>query len=262
MEGSFDLVLDIGNSSTKAALFQGHHLCRVERVPHTAPAGLVELLGRVGPARIALGSVASEALLDLEMLKAVAPVHVITTTGPLPIHSAYTTQASLGVDRIANAVAASKAFPGRAVLAVDAGTCITYDLVDASGTYLGGAISPGMTMRGKAMHAFSARLPLVQVPAVPALLGMSTGESLASGMHHGVRAEVLGMVHAFGEYHPGMAVILTGGDAPRFAAALKFGIFADPSLTLRGLHAILLHQAGPPPAPGASRPAPPPGPGA
>lgn len=261
MEGSFDLVLDIGNSSTKAALFHGHGMRWVERVPHGVPEGLPHLAARVAPARITIGSVASEGLCDMDALRAIAPVHVITPEGGMPIPSNYATPASLGVDRMANAVAASLSFPGRAVLAIDAGSCITYDLVDASGTYLGGAISPGMAMRARAMHAFSARLPLVQVPAAPALLGCTTDECLASGIHHGMVAEVRGFMAAFREYHPGLAVILTGGDAPRFAAALKFGIFADPSLTLRGLYAILLHQAGPPIVRGAARPAPPSCPG-
>jgi type III pantothenate kinase len=158
------------------------------------------------------------------------------------LRTAYRTPVTLGVDRLANALGAVSLFPGRAVIAVDLGTCITYDVVDAEGCYAGGLITPGMRMRAKAMNAYSARLPLVRPTGEPPLIGTDTEGSLLAGVHHGVRAELQGLIADLGQGSHRCAVVLTGGDAPRFTKALKSGIFADPLLTLRGLHALLIHH--------------------
>jgi type III pantothenate kinase len=132
--------------------------------------------------------------------------------------------------------------PNRPVLVIDAGTCITYDIVEADGTYSGGAIGPGLMLRAKAMHEYSARLPLVVPGEGTPLLGTTTEQSLASGIHHGMVGEIQGFITALGYQRPQMAVVLTGGDGLRFARALKSGIFALPLLTLQGLHEILEHH--------------------
>lgn len=219
-------------------------------------AGLEEWLGPERPAAIAVGSVAAEAAAFIQQIGHLAPVHVISGASPSPLASAYQSPLTLGVDRLANALGATLLFPNRPVVAIDAGTCITYDVVSAERVYLGGIIAPGLRMRAKAMHHYSARLPLVEPPLHTPLLGVDTPTSLAAGVHHGMVAEVAGIVSALRHQWPAMAVVLTGGDAPRFAFALKSGIFAHPLLTLEGLHALLLHQLALDPACGigAARP--------
>ena len=236
-----DLVIDIGNSRTKMALFLGSRMVRSDVSATGDVAAITAFIGDDRIARSAMGSVANEDPVLIDHLRSIAPLLIITGSTPTPLRLNYTLPATLGADRLANAVGAANFFPGRAVLAIDLGTCVTYDVVDASGVYHGGIISPGLRMRAKAMHAYSARLPEVDPPENTTLIGTSTEESLASGAHHGVRAELRTLIEEIGQQHADLAVVLTGGDAPRFARALENGIFAHPFLTLFGLHAILEH---------------------
>lgn len=236
------LVLDVGNTRTKLAIFRAG---AVERTGHAANgdvAATEAFLGPLRPAAVVIGSVAAEYEDLATYLGAIAPLFAVRGDTPTPLTNAYATRHSLGVDRLANAVAVATRFPKRPALAIDLGTCITYDLVLADGRYAGGAISPGMAMRSRAMNAYSARLPLVHPDRDPPVLGTSTLESLASGVHHGIVGELRGFITAFGHERPEMAVVLTGGDAPRFTTHLKSGIFAHPLLTLEGLYAILVHN--------------------
>ncbi len=245
-----DLVIDIGNSRGKLGLFNGPEL--VDQGTVVAGAEVVrDWLNQRRPGRIAIGATGDAAGLE-DALAALAPVTVLHGSSPTPLTSGYTTPATLGVDRMANAVAAMHAFPGRPTLAIDLGTCITFDLVDPKGHYVGGAISPGMRMRARAMHEHSARLPEVDASVDEEVMGTTTTGSLLAGIHQGIRHELAGWIADIRYQWPGLAVVLTGGDAPRFARALKSGIFADPSLTLRGLHALLEFQS--PSSPSSSGP--------
>lgn len=188
-------------------------------------------------------------------LGGLAPALEITGASEAPIRNGYGTRPTLGADRLANATAALRRFPGRPSLVIDLGTCVTYDVCEVDGSYAGGAISPGLRMRAQAMNAYSARLPLVEPGASPELLGTTTQHGLEAGVHYGLLGEVEGFIRRYGQGRPQMAVLLTGGDAPRIARALESGIFALPLLTLEGYHALLLHHRallgdGPPAGPG------------
>lgn len=242
---AMDLVVDVGNTRTKLGLFTTRGLARFTSIAHADREALLDFLAGHTPAVVAVGSVAAVQVQDPLRLQELAPVLTITSSTPVPIKSRYATPLTLGVDRTANAVGAQRLFPNRPVLAIALGTCIIYDLVNEEGVHLGGAISPGLHMRATAMHAYSARLPLVEPGDVPPLLGESTLGSLAAGVHHGTRFELEGMIAEHRYQYPKLAVVLTGGDALRFASALKSGIFAHPFLTLEGLHAILVHNRDP-----------------
>ncbi|HRO39708.1 MAG TPA: type III pantothenate kinase [Flavobacteriales bacterium] len=233
-----DLVLDVGNSRMKMALFaQGRMVAHAQAAAgdQAAMARFVEGRNLV---RTVIGSVGSRDQRLLEALQRLAPVRELTGASPSPVRSLYTTPSTFGVDRLANVVGAAALYPRRPVLAIDLGSCITYDLVDQLALHHGGIISPGLHMRARAMHAFSARLPLVEPPDQPPVLGASTHASLASGIIHGAAMEVKGFAAELARQHPGLAVVVTGGDALRAAWALKSGIFVHPTLTLIGLHAL------------------------
>ncbi len=232
------LVLDVGNTRTKAALFREGRVLRWGTL-----ASLPDFLKEDRPSAIVLGSVGAEDEAFRTRLETLAPLLEVTGATATPLRSAYASPSTLGADRLANAVGGAALFPGRNVLVIDVGTCITYDLVTAERQYLGGAITPGVTMRAKAMNAYSARLPEVTLTDVPAPWGTTTEASLASGIHHGITSEMAGFIRATAYEHERPAVVITGGDALRFVRALKSGIFADPLLTLRGLHAILQHHS-------------------
>lgn len=237
------LIIDIGNSRVKAAMFRGERLLRVTAIASGDRSSLQSIAEAHRFDAIAIGSVASSDPQLVDALRANAPVLEITGDTPSPVRSGYGTPLTLGADRLANAVAAAGFFPGRAVLAIDAGTCITYDVVDGQGTYLGGAISPGMRMRAQSMHDFSARLPLVEADVpMPDPFGTTTLESLRSGVLNGLHGEITGFMGAFRSLHPDGAVVFTGGDGLRLARAMKSGIFAHPFLTLEGYRRILLHH--------------------
>jgi type III pantothenate kinase len=237
-----DLVLDVGNTRTKWALFTNEGVSAHGHVPTGNKQALLALLEGRSVTSIAWGSVARPDPGLLAALRSKAPVLVLSGASPSPLGNAYATPMSLGADRLANAVAAVRRFPGRPVLVIDAGTCITYDVCGSDGCYAGGAIAPGMRMRSKAMHAYSARLPEVDPPPSPDLIGTTTEASLAAGIHFGIVGEIEGFVRRVGKERPGLAVLITGGDGVRFIRAMESGIFALPLLTLEGYHALLVHH--------------------
>lgn len=237
-----ELVIDVGNSRMKMGLFAHGRLVDRSTAALSDTSAVVKfLLGR-RPTRVAIGSVAKADDEFVHALESIAPVTLITGASPSPVRSLYTTPHTLGVDRLANIAGAAAIFPRRSVLAIDLGTCITYDLVGELAVHRGGLISPGLRMRAKAMHAYSARLPEVDPSENTSLLGTDTITSLAAGIHHGALMELKGLIHEFRQQHRGLAVVLTGGDAIRAVRALKSGIFAHPTLTLIGLHALLHHE--------------------
>ncbi len=237
-----DLVLDVGNTRVKWALFSRGMAVAHGVVGHGDGAGLQAAVAGVELAAIALGSTAAPDGAFSEALRTMAPVVELTGSSEAPIRTGYGTRPTLGADRLANAVAAVQRFPGRASLTIDLGTCVTYDLCEADGTYAGGAISPGLHMRSHAMNAYSARLPLVDPEPQPRLIGSTTQQSLAAGVHYGLLGEVESFIRRFRHGRPHLAVLLTGGDAPRIARGLENGIFALPLHTLEGYHALLQHH--------------------
>jgi type III pantothenate kinase len=236
-----ELVVDVGNTRMKLALFQGGRPVRCAAVPHQDREAVEGLLAGTRPMRIAWGSVGKKQEAFRAWLEGLAPVTEILPGGPSPVASRYQAPHSLGVDRMANAVGAALLFPHRAVLAIDLGSCITMDLVDPLAVHQGGSISPGLAMRARAMHTYSAALPEAVPSEDPPVLGLDTAGSLAAGIHHGIVAELRQAMAFHRQQWPDLAVVLTGGDALRFVKALKSGIFAHPLLTLLGLHALLHH---------------------
>ena len=159
----------------------------------------------------------------------------------LPIEILYKTPQTLGADRIAGSVAASALFEGKNVLKVDFGTCITYDFVNNKQQYLGGAISPGLIMRFKALHNYTAKLPLVDPMQFLHydLTGTDTTTSILSGVVNGIKEEVTGIIKEYEQRFGNLQVVATGGDAGFFVTLLKSEIFARPYLVLEGLNHIL-----------------------
>lgn len=160
---------------------------------------------------------------------------------PTPIINKYQTPETLGLDRLALSVAANEKFPQQDCLIIDAGTCITYDIVTKEKEYLGGAISPGINMRFKALHQQTGKLPLVNYNETdfPTLIGRKTNDALYSGVVNAVLFEMKGFIAAYRKMFPPLNIILTGGDKELFEMALKNHIFADQNLILKGLNKIL-----------------------
>lgn len=157
----------------------------------------------------------------------------------LPVSVAYQTPRTLGKDRLAAVVGAHYLQPGKDLLVIDAGTAITYEVVEASGVYKGGNISPGMTTRFRALNNFTSKLPLVQeVDDIP-FIGTSTVSAIQAGVVNGIVFEMDGYIDALRKKYPNLLVFLTGGHSFYFESRLKNSIFADINLVMTGLNRIL-----------------------
>jgi type III pantothenate kinase len=162
---------------------------------------------------------------------------------PLPIENLYESKDSLGPDRLAAAVGANHFFPDTDLLVIDAGTAITYDVIDHNNRYLGGNISPGLETRFKALHAFTKKLPLVERSDNWPLIGTTTEEAIRAGVQAGIVSEMDAMIDRIHDNWIDCKVILTGGDAFFFDEKLKNTIFVMFELTLLGLNRILEYNA-------------------
>lgn len=162
----------------------------------------------------------------------------------MPFTNLYATPHTLGVDRKAAMVGARALFREGPLLAVDLGSCITFDLLDNDNVYRGGSISPGMRMRFRAMHGLTARLPLenLEIGEVPSLIGKSTSLGLKSGVYHGILFEIEGYIRAYQRQYQDLKVIICGGDSKIFESLTKDHIFVIPNLVLYGLNRILIYN--------------------
>ena len=239
--GGTHLVLDIGNTRTKAGLFTDGALAYTARWTGVPTAAILDWAYNQ-PITAALLSTSGDQAAELEAaLRARQTTLRLDHRLRLPFHNGYTTPETLGRDRLAGVAGAVGRFPGKNCLVIDAGTCITLDLVTAAGNYLGGNISPGIRMRLRAMHAQTAALPLVApAPTAPALLGVSTETALQNGGQLGAILEIEAFIRRCTAQYPDLHVLMTGGDGEWLGHQLKTKIFALPNLVLLGLHEILL----------------------
>ncbi len=240
------LTLDFGNSRDKYAIFRGLEIIEIgqpqERLDQSALAGIIE---KHAPSEAILCNTGPERLTLSEWLGRQLRLLTLNAQTPLPFTNAYSTPETLGRDRLALAAGAWQRFSGQPVLAIDAGTCITLEIVNEKGIYLGGIIAPGIRMRLKAMHTFTARLPLVDWNGMPGdvpLIGDSTQACLLAGAVTAGSAELDGLIDRYQDQFPGLEVVLTGGDGPVLAASMKNRIFAVPHLLMEGLNKILTYN--------------------
>jgi type III pantothenate kinase len=239
-----NLIIDIGNTRAKLAAFRNDEVVQKWLWPAIEEEKLLRLIKRKNIKEIALSSTRG---IDEAMWKRLGqqlPVLILNAKTALPITNSYKTPKTLGKDRLSAAIAANDLFPKKNCLVIDAGTCITYDLITQEGEYLGGGISPGVSMRFKAMNAFTAKLPLVKRKKEIELIGNTTDTALRSGGGLGAIFEVEGFIKAYRKKFSPLIVIFTGGDADFFADNLKTKIFVNHNLVLRGLNKILNHNVG------------------
>ncbi|MBQ2858244.1 MAG: type III pantothenate kinase [Bacteroidaceae bacterium] len=235
-----NLVIDIGNTASKIAVFEKGEIKDVIRSSNQSLEGLAALCNRYPIRKGILSSVISiSENIRRQLSQLPFPILEFTYQTPVPIRNLYETPQTLGVDRLAAAVAAYTQKPHCPALVIDAGTCITYDFVDEHGQYQGGNISPGMEMRFKALHDFTDRLPHVTASGEKPAYGKSTETAIRSGVIRGIEHEIRGYIQQLKKNYPSLLVFLTGGNEISFDTNLKSGIFADGFLVLKGLNRIL-----------------------
>ncbi|MBD0832508.1 type III pantothenate kinase [Aestuariibaculum sediminum] len=236
-----NLVIDVGNTLVKLAVFNQNALVVKSTV---SPDRLVEEVTglQVKYPELKRAIVSSVGKLEATALKEITgklPVLVINAETQLPFKNLYQTPKTLGIDRIGLVCAAVNKFPKSNTLIIDAGTCITYDFVNAENEYLGGGISPGIEMRYKALHNLTANLPLLEKEVPRMLIGDSTINSIHSGVVYGVLNEIEGIIHNYQLKYADLTVILTGGDCNFLSKQLKSTIFVNLNFLLEGLNQIL-----------------------
>ena len=235
-----NLVIDIGNTVAKLAAFDGDELKEVIFDSNRTLAQLPEFCKRYPFERaIAVTVVDLEEAVARSLEGLPFPVLWLDKDTPLPVQNLYETPQTLGYDRIAAVVAANACCPGRDLLVIDAGTCVTYEFVDAQGRYHGGNISPGMQMRFKALHHLTGHLPLVSAEGRMLPMGKDTETAIRAGVLKGMEYEIEGYIRRMKHKYPELLVFLTGGDDFSFDTNLKSIIFADRFLVLKGLNRIL-----------------------
>ena len=232
-----NICIDIGNTSAKLGIFDHNQLVNVHL--QVADRNIAKLLKTHRPDRVIISSVRKGIGKIVDQSKQIAETVVLSHQTSLPIKSTYQSPETLGVDRIAAAVGANFLYPNHNCLIIDVGTCITFDLVDASGTHHGGGISPGVEMRLKSMHKFTSKLPSVVPKGTPELIGKTTTECMRSGAIWGAVAELEGIIARYRQFYDNLTIIICGGDAFFFESKIKDHIFANPNLVLIGLNQIL-----------------------
>ena len=143
--------------------------------------------------------------------------------------------AGLGADRVAADIGARSMRPGHTLFIIDARTCLTFDVIGRDGTVLGGAISPGINLRLRAMHEHTAALPLLDAEGEHPVLGYDTPTSMRGGAVNGVRWEIEGYIRTMLKQYPDLHVFMTGGDSMEFTEDLQDIITKDPLLVQKGL---------------------------
>ncbi|MBI2788802.1 MAG: type III pantothenate kinase [Elusimicrobia bacterium] len=240
------LAVDVGNTNITVGVFAGDRLQRQWRL-ETDPRRSSEWYGRAlkcpfrkldgSPTRVVVGSVVpgldavlSEAITNSFSVK---PMFV-TPSSPLGLKLKVRTPAQVGADRILNALALRDLTDGPSI-AIDFGTATTFDCVDAKGAYVGGAILLGPNSAARALHEFTAKLPLIKVRKPRTVIGKDTEHCLEAGLYFGYLGMIREVLARTKKELGGRPVVAaTGGLAPLFLKDLP-GVRHEPDLTLNGL---------------------------
>lgn len=239
-----NLVIDIGNSQTKVGWFDQGEMVESLRLTGKALHHYRELLDKWPVDKAIISSVGKDyAILSPEWEKNLVQLIHLDHTTALPFKILYETPETLGRDRIAACAGACFLYPGNDALIMDLGTAITIDFINAAGEYLGGNISPGMHARFRALHDYTARLPLLESDPNCPRFGKDTRTAIIAGVQQGIIFELNGYMEEFTERYPHSVFILTGGDALFFARACKTTVSLRPDLVMTGLNHILEFNA-------------------
>lgn len=239
-----NLVVDIGNTRIKYGLFEKGELSAQGILEKAEKWDVAALIKEKGVRRSIVSSVVAHLPSFVNVLRERSNCVEYTSETKVPVKNLYRSLNTLGNDRVPTVVAAQREHPAKDILVIDAGTCIKYNFMNAGGEYLGGAISPGIEMRFKALNMFTDRLPLVPSDvAFEKLVGSSTTESILSGVMNGALEEVNGIIARYEQQYSALITVVTGGNSEFFGKRLKKSIFADPFLLLKGLNLILEYNA-------------------
>lgn len=196
------------------------------------------LINKFNPAKSILSSVINHNPVIEELLAATTKFHKLSHLTKVAFTTPVGKPETIGADRLALTAAAVYYYPTYNNLVIGMGSCITYNFINKYHEFIGGAISPGLEMRLKALNYYTAKLPLIKADSNVPLIGYDTNTNILSGVVLGMAKEMDGFIEAYREKYRNINVLLTGGDIVYLASHLKNKIFADPDLIFKGLYAI------------------------
>jgi type III pantothenate kinase len=250
------LTIDVGNTNTKLAIFDGGVLkgqwrsaTDTTRTADEYAVWLTQLMELQGLKRTEIdagiiASVVPETTFNLVTLCRryfnIQPLMVGDPGVALGIKALIDNPLEVGADRLVNAVAAQARYGGPLII-VDFGTATTFDLVDSDGNYAGGVIAPGINLSLKALYMAAAKLPRVDIRRPQRVIATNTIQAMQSGIFWGYVGLIEGIVARMrAEAEAELPVIATGGLAPMFAGATNAITTVDSDITLRGL--LLIYE--------------------
>ena len=235
---SVTLCFDFGNTRKKVAVFHDDEMKEGIVLPDDAVETIQSLIIKFQPAKSILSSVIEHNPAIEELLAVNTKFHRLSHLTKVLFTTPVGKPETIGADRLALTAAAVHYYPDKNNFVIGLGTCITYNFINKYHEFVGGAISPGLEMRLKALNYYTAKLPLIEADANVPLIGYDTNTNILSGVVLGMAKEIDGFIEAYRERYRNFNVLLTGGDIVYLASHLKNKIFADPDLIFKGLYAI------------------------
>lgn len=235
-----NLAIDIGNTSAKMVVYDQNNKVYASQAESLSIDILNKLFGQFPVKQIIVSSV-REQKSDIEnvLIKTGIKFHIFNHKSTLPFTINYKSPQTLGSDRLAGIAGAHNMYPGENVLVIDAGTAITYDILNSHGVYLGGNISPGLIMRFRSLNSFTGKLPLLSASNEINNPGQNTEEAIRTGVQLGLIFEINEYIRNFKINYKDLRVIMTGGDGFYFSKNIDSSCKLAPDLIVDGLNYIL-----------------------
>lgn len=234
------LILDFGNTFQKCAVFDGEQIIAFQKFEKVSLIQIQDFVKEYSTiSSCILSSVINTPNKITDWLNTKYYFINLSHNTPIPIINLYYNKQQLGKDRIAAAVGIHTLAPQQNALSIDIGTAIKFDFINDKSEYLGGSISPGLSLRFKSLHNFTAKLPLVSHNNIHDLIGNDTETSILSGVINGAIAEVNGLINEYKERFSDIKIFLSGGESIYFEKYIKCNIFANSNIVLIGLNEIL-----------------------
>ena len=238
-----NLIVDIGNTSTKLAVYENGEKLSVSRINELNCKEIEKELKGLNIQRAIVSSVKELPPFVNDLLFTYIPfVHVLSHNSKLPFAIEYDTPETLGTDRIAAAAGAFNLFPVANILIIDAGTALTFDYLIGK-IFKGGNISPGLTMRFRALNKFTGRLPLVSPSENYTFPGQNTTDAITAGVITGVIYEINEYIRTFSREQTDIKIVLTGGDSEYLKNKINYHYTYMPDIVTDGLNIILEYNA-------------------
>lgn len=238
------LVIDIGNTRAKVAVFSSRTLFLVESYGTISLNDIKNIIDRFPTIRKSIYSSVADTDNEkrdiIEYLKQKTKLVNMNEDLSFPITNHYLSPKTLGKDRLAGVIGAKSLFSEDDCLVIDSGTCITIDFIDKESNYYGGSISPGINMKYKSLNTFTESLPLINDKFQKEdIIGANTQGSIKSGVLNGTIMELEGFVRYYSSIYPDIKILFTGGDAKYLQTYFKENTILEEHLVLLGLNIIL-----------------------